>query len=110
MRQTNINSLAAILGMLSLPLAAPSALAADGKAVFDKTCRMCHLPGIAGAPKLGDKAAWAERSAKGLDVLVENAIKGFQGTTGVMPPRGGNPKLSDEEVKAAVEYMVGASK
>ncbi len=93
--------------LLALPL---SSAFADGKAVFNKTCRMCHATGVAGAPKLGDKAAWAPRAKKGLDTLVQHAIKGFKGSKGLMPARGGNPSLSDAEVKAAVQYMLDQAK
>lgn len=81
-----------------------------GKKAYNTICFVCHAQGVAGAPKLGDKAAWAPRIAKGMDTLANNAINGFQGSTGVMPPKGGLPSLSDEEVKAAVAYMVGQSK
>ena len=69
---------------------------------------MCHGAGIAGAPKLGDKAAWAPRIEQGSAVLLEHAIKGFSGKAGMMPAKGGS-SASDEEVKAAVEYMVNAA-
>ena len=65
----------------------------------------CHATGAANAPKLGDKAAWAPRIAQGLPTLVTNAIKG----KGAMPPKGGST-ASDADIKAAVEYMVSASK
>ena len=105
-----ITSLTVLSGIaLSTVFSAP-ALAADGKAVFEKTCKMCHVPGIAGAPKLGDKAEWASRNKKGMDTLVKNAIDGFKGAKGMMPPKGGNPTLSDGDVKAAVKYMLDASK
>lgn len=81
----------------------------DGKKIYDTSCAACHTPGVAGAPKLGDKAAWEPRIAQGSDTLVEHAIKGFQGKTGFMPPRGGS-SASDAEIKAAVEYMVSAAK
>lgn len=84
--------------------------AADGKKVFDQVCMMCHKTGVAGAPKFGDKAAWAPRVAQGMDVLYEHAIKGFKGKKGVMPPKGGRSNLSDDEVKAAVGYMVDNAK
>jgi cytochrome c5 len=80
-----------------------------GKKVYEAACQACHTPGVAGAPKLGDKAAWAERIKQGNDVLYEHAIKGFQGKAGFMPPKGGS-SASDEEVKAAVDYMTAASK
>jgi cytochrome c5 len=87
--------------------AAPAAGGAgDGKGIYDKTCVACHAAGVAGAPKLGDKAAWAPRIAAGGEVLLKSVIGG----KGAMPPKGGNTALSDAEVKAAVEYMVAQSK
>jgi len=86
------------------PAAAP---AADvGKKVYDIGCVACHGAGIAGAPKFGDKTAWAPRIKTGMDALYTTAIKG----KGVMPPKGGNVALSDADVKAAVDYMVAAAK
>lgn len=81
-----------------------------GKAVFDSSCAACHATGVAGAPKIGDAAAWEDRIAKGMDTLYEHAIEGFQGKAGYMPPKGGNASLSDAQVKAAVDYMVSESK
>jgi len=90
--------------------AAPAVAAAEvGKKVYDTTCVACHGAGIAGAPKLGDKAAWALRIQQGASVLHEHAIKGFQGKAGIMPPKGG-AAVADQEVKAAVDFMVAASK
>lgn len=77
-----------------------------GKAVYEKTCAACHDTGVAGAPKVGDKAAWAEHIAEGTEHLVQIAIKG----EGAMPPKGGNPALSEEEVRAAVNYMIELSR
>lgn len=94
------------------PAAAPAPVAdaaADGGKgldVFKKTCVMCHQTGVAGAPKLGDKADWGPRIAQGKDVLYKHAIEGFNGNKGAMPAKGGNPSLSDEEMKAAVDYIV----
>ena len=79
---------------------------ADGKAVYDKVCVACHQVSVAGSPRLGDKAAWAPRIQAGMDSLMQSVTKG----KGAMPPRGGNPSLSDAEVRAAVEFMVGQSK
>lgn len=78
------------------------ATANEGKSVYMRNCRMCHQTGMGGAPKTGDKAAWNALIAKGVDKLVANGING----KGRMPPRGGNPNLTDEEVRAAVMYMV----
>lgn len=92
----------------------PSANAAGaenkGKKIYDASCMACHAAGVAGAPKLGDKAAWGPRVAQGNDTLYTNAIKGFQGKAGMMPPKGGNMSLKDEDVKAAVDYMVSQAK
>ena len=92
----------------------PSANAATtedkGKKIYDASCMACHAAGVAGAPKLGDKANWGPRIAQGADKLHTHAIKGFQGKAGMMPPKGGNMGLKDDDVKAAVDYMVTSSK
>ena len=79
---------------------------ANGKTVYDANCKSCHEKGAGGAPALGDKQEWQSRLAKGIDSLVDIAINGVQGYGGSMPPRGGNSDLTDEEVKAAVNYMI----
>lgn len=89
--------------------AAPAKVAIDGKAIYAASCAACHGAGVMGAPKPGDKADWTARAKQGNAVLYEHAIKGFQGQKGFMPPKGGS-SASDDEVKAAVDYMVGASK
>jgi cytochrome c5 len=81
----------------------------DGTSVYQNACMACHAAGIAGAPRVGDAAAWAERIAQGNDTLYTNAIQGLQGQAGVMPAKGGNMSLSDDEVKAAVDHMVAQS-
>jgi cytochrome c5 len=83
---------------------------AGGQDTYTKSCNACHGTGAAGAPKTGDKAAWKDRLAQGNDTLYEHAIKGFKGKTGYMPAKGGFANLSDDEVKAAVDYMVAQSK
>ena len=85
--------------------AAPAGGAADGKGTYQGACFACHGTGAAGAPKLGDKGAWKDRIAQGLDTLYGHAINGFKG----MPAKGGRVDLSDEEVASAVEYMVTES-
>lgn len=76
-----------------------------GEKLFSSVCATCHTAGLMGAPKLSDKADWAPRIAQGKDTLYKHAIVGYQGKSGVMPARGGS-QASDEEVKAAVDYMV----
>ena len=93
------------------PAAAPlasrkSAPGADAKATYDSVCAVCHAAGVAGAPKFGDKAAWAPRLKAGENALLASAIKG----KGAMPPKGGNAALPDAAVKAAVDYLVAAAK
>lgn len=79
---------------------------ADAKGTYQSACFACHGTGAAGAPKLGDKGAWKSRIAQGMDTILDHAIKGFKG----MPPKGGRGDLSDDTVKAVVEYMVKESK
>jgi len=81
-----------------------------GKDTYAKACFSCHQAGLVGAPRLGDREAWAPRIEKGQDVLVNHALNGFSGNAGVMPPRGGHAYLDDEQVTAAVQYMVDAAK
>lgn len=82
----------------------------DGKTIYDNLCHSCHTAGVAGAPKLGDKADWASRIAQGMDTLVKHAIDGYTGPDGnVMPPKGGNPALTDEQVHNTVEWIVAQS-
>jgi cytochrome c5 len=85
--------------------AAAGAGAGAGEALFKQTCATCHATGVAGAPKLGDKAAWGPRIAQGIPTLVQNAIKGKN----AMPPKGGS-SASEAEIRAAVEYMANAAK
>lgn len=92
------------------PAPAPVAENTVGKSVYGKVCAMCHATAAAGAPKPGDKADWGPRIAQGMDVLNKHALEGFTGTKGVMPPRGAAATLSDDEVKAAVAYMVDQSR
>lgn len=77
----------------------------DGKVIYDALCGACHTAGAGGAPKL-EKGAWAARIAQGMDTLNKHAIEGFQGSAGIMPAKGGNPALTDEQVVATVQWMV----
>ena len=85
----------------SLFMAASGAAIADGAATYQKACVACHMTGAAGSPKLEDKAAWAPRIAQGKDVLYTSALKG----KGAMPPKGGNPALTDSQINAIIAYM-----
>lgn len=84
-----------------------AAIPKDGAEVFQQTCSACHGQGIAGAPKAGDRAAWAPRIAKGKPLLYQHALQGFQGSSGVMPAKGGRADIPDDLIKAAVDHMVG---
>ncbi|PNS08823.1 c-type cytochrome [Solilutibacter silvestris] len=77
----------------------------DGKIIFGNLCTGCHTSGAGGAPTL-DAAHWAARAAEGKDTLYQHAINGFTGNSGVMPAKGGNPALTDAQVKATVDWMV----
>lgn len=92
--------------------AAAAAPAAElgGEEVFNMACMACHGAGVAGAPKMGDKAAWGPRIAKGADTLHKHALEGFQGNTGFMPPKGGRMDLADKSIINAVDFMVAGSK
>jgi cytochrome c5 len=96
-------------GEISMASASGPAGNLTGEQVFQSVCKTCHEPGIAGAPKVGDKAAWAPSIKKGYDTLVQHAINGFQEAGKVMPPKGGNPDLAEVEVQRAVVYMANRS-
>lgn len=77
----------------------------DGQVIYDNLCGSCHATGAGGAPQM-TQAAWSDRVAQGMDTLVRHAIEGYQGEAGLMPAKGGNPSLTDEQVAATVEWMV----
>ena len=97
------------VGEVRLAGATAARASMSGEQVFDAVCKTCHEAGVAGAPKAGDKAAWAGPIKKGYETLVQHALNGFQEPGKVMPPRGGNPDLSDVEVQRAVVYMANRS-
>lgn len=109
----NMNHRAAALGAICLAAFATSAPAQDharlalGEKVYSGTCNACHdtAKPPEGTPQLKDAADWKERYGNGRDVLYRNAIEGLR-LYFDMPPKGGNPSLSDDEVKAAVDYML----
>jgi cytochrome c5 len=82
------------------------AMPTSGKDLFDQTCSACHGAGIAGAPKAGDKVAWASHISKGLPTLYDHALHGFTGSNGTMPAKGGRTDVPDPMVEQAVNYMV----
>jgi len=96
--------------------AAPSAAAAappvavtstlSGAELYDQLCALCHAAGIGGAPMLTDLAGWRPRIEQGPEVLRDHVISGYQGSAGVMPAKGGRTDLSDDEVLAAMQYML----
>jgi len=113
---THKNKIIGVLPMKKILLTAASAAlllvshtaAADGAATYKTVCQSCHATGAANAPKLGDKAAWAPRIAKGMDALLQSSIKGIPGTA--MMAKGMCAACSNDDLKAAVEYMVSQSK
>ena len=89
------------------PKAAPAASAArTGEQVYNASCQACHATGAAGAPKLGDKNAWAPRIQQGMEMLMTHALKGFN----AMPARGTCGNCSDQEIRGAIEFMINKSK
>jgi cytochrome c5 len=108
-----------LMGDAELAAAAAAAVAAPtpvatvmtGPQVYNAACIVCHQPpGTGGAPPIGDVAAWAPRIAQGMDTLYMHALQGFQGTAGYMPPKGGRVDLSDDEIRAAVDYLLEQSR
>lgn len=77
----------------------------DGSVIYNNLCAGCHNSGAGGAPTL-DRAHWGARIAQGAETLHKHAIEGYTGSAGVMPPKGGNPALTDEQVIATVDWML----
>jgi cytochrome c5 len=98
------------LAVAAQPAAEPAVdLPKSGEEAFGKICTTCHTPGLAGAPKVGDHAAWAPRIAQGKDTLYQHAINGYTGKAGVMPARGGTT-WPDEVIRMSVDYLVDRGK
>ena len=86
------------------------AIPKDGGGVYDAVCKTCHLTGLVGAPKTGDRSAWATRIATGKPALYEHALKGYTGSAGVMPAKGGRTDLEDDLIKQGVDYLLAQVK
>jgi cytochrome c5 len=91
---------------IALFAVAGTSSAREGKEIYDTKCFTCHAAGVAGAPKFGDKAAWAPRIETGMDAMMVTVIKG----KGAMPPKGTCMDCTDDELKATTQYMVDAAK
>lgn len=110
-------SFGALMWLITIELPMQSALAEEvpvaslksGKDVYAAVCSSCHDGGLAGAPKIRDKAAWSARLGEGMGLLYLHSLKGYTGKSGVMPARGGRADLPTELVKQAVDYMVSVS-
>jgi cytochrome c5 len=87
----------------------PVEAAMSGPQVYNDACLVCHGAGVGGAPVIGDVDAWSARIAQGNDTLYQHALEGYTGQAGYMPPKGARMDLSDDEVRAAVDYMVSES-
>lgn len=85
---------------------APTTAQVSGEEVYASVCQSCHATGVGGAPVVGDASVWSERLAAGMEVMYKSALEG----KGIMPAKGGNPALSDAQVKAAVDYMIDQSR
>lgn len=96
-----VASVIAISALLGLS----GAVLADGQQTYQSSCQACHATGAAGAPKLGDKEAWAPRIAQGMDTLLKNATEGLR----AMPPKGACAACTEDDLKGAIEYMVSQS-
>lgn len=80
-----------------------------GPQVYNAACQACHAQGVGGAPIIGEASIWTSRIAQGREILEDHVINGYQGEAGYMPPKGGRLDLSDEEILAALDFMLAES-
>lgn len=100
-----MKKIASVIAVSTLLGLSSAVLAEDGQQIYQSSCQACHATGAAGAPKVGDKEAWAPRIAQGMDTLLTNATKGIR----AMPPKGACATCTEADLKAAIEYMISQS-
>lgn len=100
-----MKKVASVIAISTLVGLSSAVFAADGEQIYQASCQACHATGAAGAPKVGDKEAWSPRIAQGNDTLLKHATEGLR----AMPPKGACATCSEDDLKAAIEYMVGKS-
>ncbi|OIP01269.1 MAG: hypothetical protein AUJ98_05090 [Bacteroidetes bacterium CG2_30_33_31] len=108
-----VDSTAVVADTTAAVVEAPAAVLGDavaGKDIYNQACMACHASGAAGATKLDDKAKWDAIAAQGLAVIYQHSIEGFQGANGMMPAKGGNASLTDQNVNDAVTFMLSEAK
>lgn len=99
------------VGLAAQPIAGAAAAGPrTGEQVYNAVCTACHGSGVAGAPKLGDKGAWRARLAQGEKMLIQHALNGFQGKTGMMPAKGGCSTCSNDDITNGVKYLISRAK
>jgi cytochrome c5 len=96
---------ASVIAISTLLGLGSAVMAADGQQIYQSSCQACHATGAAGAPKVGDKEAWAPRIAQGADTMLANATNGIR----AMPPKGACATCTEDDLKAAIDYMVSQS-
>jgi cytochrome c5 len=100
-----MKKLASVIAISTLLGLGSAVMAADGQQIYQSSCQACHATGAAGAPKVGDKEAWAPRIAQGADTMLANATNGIR----AMPPKGACATCTEDDLKAAIDYMVSES-
>jgi len=106
---SEMNIVQSLRGITPEQTSKPSPIANNnGEAIYLKNCIVCHGSGVAGAPIVGDTLEWQKRLQQGLPTVLKHAIEGYTGNSGVMPAKGGQPGLTDEQIKSAVNHMIGS--